>query len=81
MNACLMICPESMAYPAPLTLSNLMCDWFLVCSFPSLTLLTVSGHYILRILRIHLFTKVWISCSMDFVVRQVSDPYISIGTG
>ena len=71
-----MCCSKSMTYPAPLLPSNLMFDWFLVCSFHITSSLTVYGHRIDRVLLRHLFMKVCIFCSMDVVVRHVSDPYI-----
>ena len=64
--------PESMEYPAPLLPSNLMFDWFLVCSFPWCF---IAITFLANISLEFFFTKVWIFCSMGVVARHVSDPY------
>ena len=79
MSTCLVMCCVDFLKVWPFQLQFFLliccstCSWFVLSH--SASLLIVSGHHILRILLRHLFT-VLIFCSMDCVVRHVSDPYI-----
>ena len=66
-------------WPVQLHFLFLIClsiDSWLFLSHNAL-LLIVASHHIPWILLRRLFTKLWIVCSMDFVTRHLSEPFIS----